>query len=127
MKNFYCYSFYLLSMFTQKVFRKKNDYAFTGMVYLSLLMSFNIFTILGFLELTGQIKLRGQASYIVVMLVILGINYFFLVANGKSVSIIEYYKTTKQSKINSIAFYVYVLVSIVLICYSSYLVRKKGM
>jgi hypothetical protein len=77
MNNFFYYSFYLLSMFSNKVNKKNSDYAFSGMAYLSLLVSSNIFTMLAVLELRGIIKIKGTFLYIAVTVSVLIINYFF--------------------------------------------------
>jgi hypothetical protein len=127
MRNCYYYSFFLLATFSKKVNKNNSEYAFSGMTYLSLLMSFNIFTLLSILELSLNIKFNGSLLYIATGLCIIGINYYLLIANDKSVAILNFYKknwNVHQNKQALVAFIVYVVVSIVLCVYSAYLIRN---
>jgi hypothetical protein len=124
MNNFYYYSFYLLSMFSNKVNKKNGDYAFSGMAYLSLLVSSNIFTMLAVLELRGIIKIKGTFLYIAVAVSVLIINYFFLMTDNKSALIIEFYQQRRLGKVYDAAFYIYVLLSLISCGCTAYLVRN---
>jgi len=124
MSNFYYYSFYLLSMFSKKLNKKNRDYGFSGMAYLSLLVSSNIFTMLAILELRGIIKIKGTFLYIAVALSVMVINYFFLMTDNKGASIIEFYQQRRQDKVYDAAFYTYVLLSLITCGCTAYLVRN---
>ncbi len=129
MRNVYYYSFYLLASFSKKVNKSNSEYAFSGMAYLSLLMSFNLFTLFSPLRVYQIIKLKGSLLYIAFALGIMAINYYFLMANNKSEAIFKYYKERETSKKNKnkkpiIAFCIYVVASLLLCGYTAYLVKN---
>lgn len=127
MRNLYHYSFYLLTSFTKKVNRKNLDPAFSGIAYLSVLMGFNLFTVLSFLELSNFIKVRGKAVYIGILLGMLVINYLLLYK--RSDEIISLYSARSLSGRNRwplIFFLLYVVISLLLAAITAYLVRSAS-
>jgi hypothetical protein len=128
MKSFYYYSFYLLSMFSKRVNKRNSEYAFSGMACLSVLMWFNIYTLLlSPLRLFNIIKIKGSLFYIGIMLCVLVINYNLLIADNKSEGILNFYRERsayKQNKGSIIGLCVYIIVSLVLFGYTAYLARN---
>jgi hypothetical protein len=127
MKNFYFYFFYLLTSFTKKINRRNFDPAFSGIAYLSVLMGFNLFTLLSFLELNNFIILKGKAVFICILLGVFAINYILLYK--RSDTIINFYterRLSVQNKWPLLMFLLYVVISLLLVAYTSYLVRNTS-
>jgi|GEM_PF-6463016 len=128
MRNVYYYSFYLLSMFAKKVNKRNSEYAFSGMACLSVLIWFNIYTLLlSPLRLFNILKVKGSVFYIGVMLCVLITNYYLLIADNKSETIIHYYNEHKEarSKKRLIGFCMYVAFTLLLAALTGYLVRNN--
>ena len=131
MKNIYYYSFYFLSAFIKIVNKRNKDYAFSGMAFLVMLMTFNVFTILSFTIKYEIIEINPYILSIFIMLPLMGINYYFLISNNKSRGIINLYeekwKLKKNDFIYLIVFLFYVIISILSCGYAAYLIKNHQM
>ena len=124
--NLYYYSFYELVLFSKKVNKRNTEYAFSAMAYLTLLMCSNIITLLSFLLILGKVNYNKKTTYILLALLFMTINYYFLIHDGKSKRIIEQYEKAAKSQWFSVLFWLYAIVSVILCAYASYLVKTNS-
>src|SRR5688572_2015432 len=98
MRHCYYYCFYLSTAFIKKMNKSNPIPDFSSIALLSLLMSLNFFTILSVLKLYGIGISTNSNLYIIMGLIIWGINYLML--NKRSEEILAFHEranTTKQN------------------------------
>ncbi|MDB5252097.1 MAG: hypothetical protein JWP27_1266 [Flaviaesturariibacter sp.] len=122
MKDFYFYCFYVLAKFCK--WAKVSEPEFSGMAYLSVLMSFNIFSLASIVELSGGFQLRSAISFMVIMAGVLGLNYYLVISVARNKVIIQSFSNRTTTKAYKVIFFIYLVGSVGVFCWTSYLVRQ---
>jgi hypothetical protein len=128
--NVYYYVFYVFAKLARRI-NKKEDYAMYGLMWLSALIFFNIFPIVGLIigreAIHSAPKLIGAGSIILVGL----INYFILIKDKKKEKIIEFYddkyKYKKLNRWSIILIVLYVLGTLSIAFYIATLIRAQSL
>lgn len=124
-KNIYFEFFYLLSWTIHAINKRLRSYTFSGMVFLSMMILFNVITILDLIRAKWITLNVGMILFITAIILI--INYYLLNYEEKDKSIMEHYSSIyREGKENkAIKWYltVYVLISYASVIYTAYLVR----
>ena len=128
MDNIYNFFFYITAKVSQKINSKDKDFAFTAVVFVSLCMISNILALL-FLFMNNDIKnLWSKMFAILITLPLVGLNWFFLMRNGKSENIISYYNEKyadiAYNKISLVLISLYIIFSFSSVFYLAYLLRN---
>jgi len=102
MSNPYYFFFYILTKFFDKIHTKySNPSILSSVSIMSICIILNIEFIQFLLENTGTIKPLPTPNYFLalsVVLLIMGINYLYLIRKGKATKIISYYDTIFETK-----------------------------
>ncbi len=129
MKTFYYYSFYFLSFFINAVNKRNNDYKFSGMGFLTVLMGINLFTIVSILYKYEINKINPYVFSLVVTLPLFAFNYNFLYRYNKGEKIFCFYKkkwelNKKEGMIYLFAFLFYAIITMFFGGYVAYLIKN---
>lgn len=132
MKNFYYYSFYFLSFFIKAVNKRNNDYKFSGMAFLTMLMGINLFTIVSILFKYEIYSINPYIFSLIVAIPLLVLNYNFLYRNNKGKEIFSFYNkkwrlNKKEGMIYLFAFLLYIITTMFFGGYVAYLIKNHLM
>ena len=126
----YYYLYYIISQFTKRHNNRNDDYAFMSILYLILLMGFNVMSII--LIFKDKIYFRSHTSLIVIISVIIPtiINYLALIKGKKYLEIIKRYDDKHiETSLNIFAIrlvILYVLITFTLVIYLALIVRAQS-
>lgn len=128
MDNIYNFFFYLVAKVSHKINKQDKDFAFTAVVFVSLCMILNMLA-LSLLILNNNINsVRPRVLGILISLPLIGLNWYFLMSNGKSEKIMNYYNEKFENKnYNKLTIFLivfYICFSLSSAIYIAFLVRN---
>lgn len=132
--KFFKYLYYRIYTWNLKKWGERDVPQMNAMFGVSFMMFVNLFPIGALLELSGlKIFLRGETpkmELIIILLSLLGLNYFLFVHDGKYRLIAKELRkeSPRKRRINTIYIWLYFLLSFAFLCLSAIIVKKyKGL
>ena len=121
----YYYGYYLLSQFSKRFNNNDGDFAFTAVIYYTLLFTLNILTSIFLFCTKDCLKSHSNMVILVSIAIPVVIHYFFLVRKKKYIEVIKEYNKVYKNKniIITYLFCIYVFLTFACVIYVAHLLR----